>query len=101
MSTTLQKKIRITEDQWKRLETEAAERDTTANRLLVGLAMEALEHRQWPRTEPEIHLLRSSMFAAQALSRDMLAAGREKEVAEIRRNISTIVPDLPLDDKET
>ena len=40
--------------------------------------MEALERREWPRTEAEIHLLRSAMFAAQAIIRDMEAAGREE-----------------------
>ena len=95
MASTLQKKIRVTPEQWKRLETEATERRTTANRLLVDLAFEALERRDWPRTEAEIQLLRSSMFAAQALSRDMIAAGRHKEVDEIRRSISEIAPEPP------
>ncbi|MCZ0952304.1 MAG: hypothetical protein OXQ89_06020 [Rhodospirillaceae bacterium] len=95
MSSTLQKKIRIPEEQWKRLETKAADHGTTANRLLVELALEALDRREWPRTEPEIQLLRSSMFAAQVLSRDMIAAGRYNEVNEIRRSISEIAPELP------
>ena len=33
------------------------------------------------------------MFAAQAIARDMVAAGREDEIAEIRDFISMIVPD--------
>ena len=35
------------------------------------------------------------MFAAQALARDMIAAGRTEEVEQIRRSISGLVPDLP------
>ena len=56
--------------------------------------MEALDRREWPRTEPEIRLLRSCMFTAQAIARDMIAAGREDEVEEIRQDISMMVPDL-------
>lgn len=38
------------------------------------------------------HGARASLFAAQAIARDLIAAGREKEVDEIREFISTIVP---------
>ncbi|MDD9998160.1 MAG: hypothetical protein OXQ89_10490 [Rhodospirillaceae bacterium] len=95
MPRTLQKKIRIPEEQWKRLESEAAEHDTTANRLVVDLAIEALNHRKWPRTELEIRMLRSALFTAQATARKMIAEGREHEVEEIRRDISRLVPSLP------
>ncbi len=37
------------------------------------------------------------MFTAQATARDMIAAGRGDEIAEIARNISKIAPELPLD----
>ena len=92
MPRTLQKKIRISEEQWKRLETEAADLDTTANRLVVQLALEALDRREWPRTEPEIQLFRSVMFSAQAIARNMIAEGRDDEVEEIRKEISRIAP---------
>ena len=95
MATTLQKKVRVTPKQWERLETEANERQTTPNRLLVDLAFEALERQKWPRTEAEIHLLRSAMFAAQAIAHDMIADGREDEYKEITRNVSEIAPELP------
>ncbi len=36
---------------------------------------------------------RASLFAAQALARDLISAGRENEVQEIREFISTTVPD--------
>ena len=88
MTRTLQKNIRVTPGQWNRIENAAKEREVSANRLVVELAMEALDRREWPRTELEIQLLRSSMFTAQAIARDMIAAGREDEVEEIRRNIS-------------
>ena len=93
---TLQKNIRVTPNQWKRIEKEAEERGISANQLVVELAMEALDHREWPRTEHEIQLLRSAMFAAQAMARDMERAGRGDEVEEISRNISEVVPDLPV-----
>ena len=63
---------------------------------LVQLAMEALDRREWPRTELEIQLLRSTLFTAQAIARDMIAKGRKEEIEEIRREISRIVPELPL-----
>ena len=94
MVQTLQKNIRVTPEQWKRVEKEAQARGISANRLVVELTMEALERREWPRTEAEIHLLRSAMFAAQAIIRDMERAGREEEIEEISRNISEVAPEL-------
>ena len=66
----------------------------TANRLLSELAAQWLENREWPRTEVQIQVARSSLFTAQAVARDMIAAGREKEVEEIHNSISSIVPDV-------
>ena len=65
------------------------------NRLVVEFVMEALERRQWPRTEAEIHLLRSAMFVAQAIIRDMEKNGREEEIEQISRTISEVAPELP------
>ena len=93
MTRTLQKNIRITPEQWKRIENAAKERDVSANRLVVERAMEALDRREWPRTEAEIQVARASLFAAQATARDMITAGCEEEVEEIRDFISSIVPD--------
>lgn len=95
MVRTLQKNIRVTPEQWNRIEGAAKERDVSANRLVVELAMEALDRREWPRTELEIQLLRSSMFTAQAIARDMIAAGRDAELEQIRRDISQMAPKLP------
>ena len=95
MVQTVQKNIRVTPEQWQRIEKAADERGTSANQLLLELAIEALDRRQWPRTEAEIYLLRSAMFTAQAIARDMQAAGRGDEIAEIARNISKVAPDLP------
>jgi len=95
MARTLQKNIRVTPEQWNRIENAAKERDVSANRLVVELAMEALDRREWPRADLEIQLLRSSLFTAQAIARDMKKAGRESEIDEISRNISEIAPDLP------
>ena len=96
MAKTLSKTVRVTEEQWNRVENAARERNESPNHVLVQLAMEALDRQEWPRTELEIHLLRSSLFTAQATARNMIAAGREKEIEEIRREISRIAPELPL-----
>ena len=64
-----------------------------ANQLVMELAMEALDRRDWPSTQTEIIVTRASLFAAQALARGLIADGREHEVQEIRKFISTIVPD--------
>ena len=95
MVQTVQKNIRVTPEQWQRIEKAADERGTSANQLLLELAIEALDRRQWPRTEAEIYLLRSAMFTAQVMARDMQAAGRGDEIADIARNISKVAPDLP------
>ena len=92
---TLSKTVRVTEAQWNRVENAARKRNESPNHLLAQLAMVALDRREWPRTELEIHLLRSSLFAAQAMTRDMIANGRSKEIEEIRREISRIAPELP------
>ena len=95
MVQTVQKNIRVTPEQWERIEKAADERDVSANQLLVELALEALDRREWPRSEAEIHLLRSAMFTAQATARDMAAAGRGEEIEEIARAISKVAPELP------
>ena len=95
MVSTVNKHIRIDEGVWRRLEDAAGELDTTANRLLGELAAQWLEHRRWPETDAQIQVARASLFAAQAIARDMMADGREPEIEEIRRYILTIVPDPP------
>ena len=95
MVTTVQKTIRVTQRQWDRVENAAKERDNSPNQLVVELAMEALERREWPTTEAEIHLLRSAMFCAQAIAHDMISEGRQDEVEKIRKNISRFAPVLP------
>ena len=95
MAKTLSKTVRVTEEQWNRVETAAKKRNESPNHLLVKLAMEALDRREWPRTELEIQLLRSTLFTAQATARNMIAAGREQEIDEIRREISRIAPEPP------
>ena len=94
MAKTLSKTVRVTEEQWNRVENAAGKRNESPNHVLVKLAMEALDRREWPRTELEIQLLRSTLFTAQATARDMIAKGREDEIEEIRKEISKIAPDL-------
>ena len=88
MANTIGRHIRIGEDHWRRIEALADARDTSPNRLLVTLAVDALDRREWPRTEHEIQLLRSAMFAAQALARGMITDGRGEEVEQLRRSIA-------------
>ena len=61
---------------------------------MISTTLEAIEGREWPRTEAEIHLLRSAMFTAQAIVRDMERAGREEEIGQISRNISEVAPGI-------
>ena len=97
MGPTVNKHIRIDEELWQRLEKAAGELGTTANRLLGELARRWLENHAWPRTDAEVQIARASLFAAQAIAHDMMAAGRAREVDEIRRYIATIVPDTAID----
>ncbi len=89
----LKKHIRVLPEQWDRIERAARGTALTANQLVVTLAIEALDRRNWPATETEIRVARASLFAAQAISRDMKAAGREDEVDELLGYVSKIVPD--------
>lgn len=95
MGKTINKHIRVDEDHWKQIGRAAHERGISPSRLMISAALEASEGREWPRTEAEIHLLRSAMFTAQAIIRDMEKAGREEEIDQISRNISEVAPELP------
>ena len=95
MGNTINKHIRVDQDHWRRIEKAAQERGISPSRLMISATLEVIEGREWPRTEAEIHLLRSSMFTAQAIIRDMERAGREEEIQEISRNISEVAPELP------
>ena len=89
------RRIRVLPEQWERIENAARGTTRTANELVIELALEALDRREWPRTEAEIHLLRSAMFTAQATIRDMENAGRHDEIEAISRTISQVAPELP------
>ena len=91
---TINKHIRVLPEQWERIEQAAQGTALTANQLVMELAVEALDRRDWPSTEAEIRVARASLFAAQVLARDLIAAGKENEIEEIRQFISTIVPDV-------
>ncbi len=93
MAQTLTKNIRVTLEQWDRIEKIAKDRDISANRLVVELVMEALDRREWPRTELDIQVAKAALFAAQVLRRDLIAAGRKDEVEEILKFVSTLVPE--------
>ena len=94
MGKTINKHIRVDQDHWRRIEKAAQERGISPSRLMISATIEAIKGREWPRTEAEIYLLRSAMFAAQAIVRDMERDGREEEIKEISRAISKIAPEL-------
>ena len=94
MVKTLSKHTRVAEDDWQRIEEGPSNAESPPNRLLVAATMEAIDAPAWPRTKSEIYLLRSAMFAAQAIARDMEVAGQGDEIQEIARNISRVAPDL-------
>ena len=91
MAETLTRTIRVTPEQWERIEKIAREREISANRLVVELVMEALERREWPRTELDLQVAKAALFAAQVLRRDLIADGRKDEVEEILQFVSTLV----------
>ena len=80
MSRMIARHIRIGAEHWRRTESLANERRTTPNQLLVDLAVEALEHREWPQNPVETQMHRSCLFTAQATARDMISTGRRDEV---------------------
>ena len=82
---SLHKHIRVSPAQWERLERAAQGTPWSPNQVLVQLAMEALDRREWPSTETEMRVARASLFAAQAIARKLIADGREEEVGEISR----------------
>ena len=93
MAETLTRTIRVTPEQWARIEEIAKEREMSANRLVVELVMEALDRREWPRTELDIQVAKAALFAAQVLRRGLIADGRKDEVEEIMQFVSTLVPE--------
>ena len=94
---TVKKNLRVRPGEWERIERAAEGTALSANQLVMALAMEALDRREGPRSVAELRVARASLFAAQALARDLIAAGRGAEVEEIRAFISTIVPDPDAD----
>ena len=54
MSKTLARHIRIDGLHWRRIESLANERGTTPNQLLVELAVDALDRREWPQNPLQI-----------------------------------------------
>ncbi len=93
MAETFTRTIRVTPEQWERIEKIAGERKVSANRLVVDLAMAALDRRPWPRTELDIQVAKAALFAAQVLRRSLIADGREAEVEDIMRFVSTLTPE--------
>ena len=83
MAKTVNKHIRIEATLWELLEAAARDRETTANRLLAELATQWLRNREWPATDVQLQVARSSLFTAQAMVRNLIA---EKTRERDRRN---------------
>ena len=77
------------------------DRDTTANRLIAELATRWRDRRSWLPTDFQVQVASFSLFTAQAIARDLIAAGRNGEIEEIRRYTSRIVPQPPPDSPPT
>ena len=90
---TVKKNIRVHPDQWEQIERAAEGTALTANHLVMALPIEALDRCELPHSDAELRVARASLFAAQTLVRNLIAAGRENEVKEVREFIFTIVPD--------
>ena len=88
MVQTIQQKIKIMLEQCRRVEKEATDRDVSPNRLVVELAMEAVERWKLPRTEAKIHPFHPGIFAAQAIARGMESTGRDTKFEQINRTIT-------------
>ena len=95
MAKTLNKHIRVDEDHWERIEQAAKRRGISPSRLMIEATLQAMEGPEWPRTEIEIRVARSCLFTAQAIARDMIAAGRGEQLKQIRRDVSHMAPELP------
>ncbi len=93
MAETLTRTIRVTPEQWERIEKTARDREISANRLVVELVMEAIDRREWPRTELDIQVAKAALFAAQVLRRDLIATGRKDEVEEILQFVASLLPE--------
>ena len=94
MGNTINKHIRVDEEHWRQIENAAHERGISPSRLMISSTLDVIEGREWPRTEAEIHLLRSAMFTAQAIIRDMERDGREEEIEQISKSLSEVAPEL-------
>jgi len=90
-----EKRVRVSSGRWDRLQEAARGTSLTANQLMVELAIEALDRREWPASETEIRMYRASLFTAQVLARELIDTGREEKLAEIRRHVSQLAPELP------
>ena len=90
----LEKRIRVTPGQWDRLQEAAQWSSLNVNQFMVELAIEALDRREWPATEAGIRMYRASLFTAQVLARGLIDTGREEKLAEIRRHVLQMAPEL-------
>lgn len=81
-------------EHWRRIEDAANRRGLSPSRLLIETALQVIDGPEWPRTHAEVQVARASLFAAQAIARDMVNAGRKEEVQELLEGVSVVVPDM-------
>ena len=65
-------------EQWERIERAAQGTGLTANQFVMELVIEALDRRDWPKTEAEVSVARASLFPAQVLARPHRGRTRER-----------------------
>ena len=96
MAKTLSKTVRVTEDAMESRRKSGQKTQRIAQSSAgASWRWRPLVVTNGPEPRLEIQLLRSTLFTAQAMARDMIANGREHEVEEIRKEISKFAPELP------
>ena len=95
MPTTIDRHIRVSPEQRKRIE--SASKSTNPDR---HSALDQVRHQgprplRMTRSLHEIRLLRSSTFATHVLARELIDSRHEDELEQIRQDISQPSPELP------
>ena len=91
----LEKRIRVAPGQWDRLQ-EAAQGDEPQREPAHGRACDRGARPAGMARLPEagIRMYRASLFTAQVLARGLIDTGREEKLAEIRRHVLQMAPEL-------
>ena len=101
LDKALHKYIRILPEHRERLEAAAEGTHLTDNQLLVELAMETLDRREWLTIEAQVRVARASLFAAHVLTHDFISTTvPDPELSPPSRpaaHLDAVEDDSPLD----